>query len=170
MNTHPANRFNGFHKYTNHHHNHTKRMGHSKSKIWIHAVFSTKDRHPLILPHFNQPVYDELRRNLIDMGCFADSIGGVADHVHLLFLLNPTKSIADALKQIKGASSHALNQQALIATRFAWQTGYGAFSVSEGHLLRVRQYIHNQEEHHKTVSFLKEYQQFMEHYGLLMDD
>ncbi len=145
-------------------------MGHSKSKIWIHAVFSTKDRQPLIQPAISQSIYDELRRNLIETGCFVDCIGGVADHVHLLFLLNPTKSIADVLKQIKGASSHAFNQQTLTGSRFAWQTGYGTFSVSEGHLQRVRQYIHNQEEHHRTISFLEEYHQFMAHYGLPMDE
>ena len=144
-------------------------MGHLKSKIWIHAVFATKDRKPVIQPQLIQPVHDELRKQLVETGCFVDCIGGVSDHVHLLFLLNPVKSIAEVIKQVKGASSHTINQQAMIEPRFAWQTGYGAFSVSEGHLPRVRQYIHNQEEHHKKQTFADEYQQSMAHYGLLAD-
>ena len=145
-------------------------MSHSKSKIWIHAVFSTKDRQPFIQVAHQMTVYDELRNQLTAMNCFVDCIGGVADHVHLLFLLNPSKSIADVLKQVKGATSHFFNQQALTATHFAWQTGYGAFSVSEGHLPRVRSYIQNQHEHHRKVTFIDEYRQFVAHYGLPADD
>jgi putative transposase len=145
-------------------------MSHSKSKIWVHAVFATKDRYPIIQPNIQSAVYDELRQQLIDSGCFVDCIGGVADHVHLLFLLNPKKSIADILKQIKGGSSHAFNQVNLTSTRFAWQTGYGAFSISESHVQRVRAYILNQEEHHRTITFMDEYRRFMSHYGLPTDD
>ncbi len=99
-----------------------------------------------------------------------DCIGGVADYVHILFLLNPKKSMADLMKQIKGASSHAFNQANLLTTPFAWQTGYGSFSVSESHVPRVRAYIVNQEEHHRTVTFQDEYRRFMSHYGLPHDD
>ncbi|GAB4025755.1 IS200/IS605 family transposase [Spirosoma gilvum] len=145
-------------------------MSHSKSKLWVHAVFSTKDRQPLIIPVIRQTVHIELRNQLINLGCFVDCIGGVADHVHLLFLLNPKKSIADVLKQLKGGSSHAFNQAKLTATHFAWQTGYGAFSVSESHVPRVRTYIQNQEEHHRKLSYQEEYRRFMMHYGLPTDD
>lgn len=117
-----------------------------------------------------QTVHDELRRQLIEMDCFVDCIGGVSDHAHVLFLLNPKKSMADVVKQIKGGSSHAFNQIELTTTHFAWQIGYGAFSVSESHVPRVRDYIINQEEHHGTVSFLDEYKRFMTHYGLPTDD
>ena len=144
-------------------------MSHSKSKIWIHAVFSTKDRQPLIQSAIRPAVHQTLWNQLVDTGCFVDSIGGVADHVHLLFLLSPKKSIADVIKQVKGASSPLFNQEKITATHFAWQTGYGAFSVSEGHLLRVRAYIQRQEGHHRTTSFTEEYDRFMTHYGLLSD-
>ena len=141
-------------------------MSHSKSKIWIHAVFATKNRQPIIRPSVITLIHDELRRQLNDTGCYVDSIGGVADHVHLLFLLSPKIAVADVLKQIKGSSSHVFNQQGLTPDRFAWQTGYSAFSVSEGHLLRVRRYIQNQEEHHRKQTFADEHQQFIRHYGL----
>lgn len=104
------------------------------------------------------------------MDCFVDCVSGVADHVHILFLLNPKKSMADVMKQIKGSSSHAFNQAKLTTVHFAWQTGYGVFSVSESHVPRVRKYILNQEEQHKAVSFLDEYKRFMLHYRLLTDD
>lgn len=145
-------------------------MSHSNSKIWIHAVFSTKNRHPILRPSTITTVHNELRQQLITTGCYVDSIGGVANHVHLLFLLNPKVSVADILRQIKGGSSHTFNQQGLTKERFAWQTDYSAFSVSEGHLLRVRRYIQNQEEHHRNQTFTDEHQQFMRHYGLLDDD
>ena len=119
---------------------------------------------------FGPAVHDELTSQLKAMDCFVDCIGGVADHVHILFLLNPKKSMADLMKQMKGASSHAFNQANLSTTPFAWQTGYGSFSVSESHVPRVRAYILNQEEHHRTVTFMDEYQRFMSHYGLPTDD
>ncbi|RYF56565.1 MAG: IS200/IS605 family transposase [Cytophagaceae bacterium] len=145
-------------------------MSHSKSKIWIHAVFATKNRQPIIQPTIQPTVHDELRKQLIDSGCFVDCIGDVTDHVYLLFLLNPKKSTADVLKQIKGSSSHTFNQMKLTATHFAWQIGYGAFSVSESHIQRVRAYILNQAEHHRKLSFADEYRRFMIHYGLPDDD
>lgn len=144
-------------------------MSHSYSKIWIHAVFATKNRQPVILPTIIATVHGELRQQLITTGCYVDSVGGIADHVHLLFLLNPKIAIADVLRQTKGGSSHVFNQQGLTLERFAWQTGYSAFSVSEGHLARVRHYIQNQEEHHRSQTSADEHQQFMRHYGLLDD-
>jgi len=83
------------------------------------------------------------------------------DHIHILISSNPKLSIADILKQIKGASSHWINQQDLITQKFAWQTGYGAFSVSESQLDKVKSYIENQKNHHQKISFNDEYNQFL---------
>ena len=74
---------------------------------------------------------------MIDKGCFIKAIGGIEDHIHLLFLLNQNICLADLVKQIKGASSHWINQLNLSSEKFAWQTGYGAFSVSESQLLNT---------------------------------
>lgn len=145
-------------------------MAHSKTKIWIHAIFSTKNRQKLIGSDIRQKVFNELKKQLIDCGCFVDAVGGVEDHVHLLFLLNPQKSISEIMKQIKGSSSHTFNQQNLTNPKFAWQVGFGAFAVSESHVEKVRKYIQNQEEHHKKITFLDEYKQFMEHYGLTLEE
>ena len=96
-------------------------------------------------------------------------INGMADHIHILFLLNQNHSIADVFKQIKGNSSHWINQQNFMTSKFAWQIGYGAFSVSESMVKEVEKYIRNQKEHHKKITFREEYELFIKKYGLLID-
>ena len=87
------------------------------------------------------------------------------DHVHCLFLLNPSKSVAEVIKQIKGSSSHLINQRNLILEKFAWQTGYASFSVSQSALEKVFQYIKNQKTHHQNKSFDQEYEKYLKLYG-----
>ncbi|MBL7831945.1 MAG: transposase [Saprospiraceae bacterium] len=91
------------------------------------------------------------------------------DHIHCFFLLNPQKSIADVIKQIKGSSSHYINQNNLIADKFAWQTGYAAYSVSESGVEKVFEYIKNQKQHHTMKTFQQEYDEFLKLYGLNND-
>lgn len=140
-------------------------MPHSNCKIWIHAIFSTKDRRPLI--HARVKIHTLIRKELVATDCWVDVVNGTADHVHALFLLSPKIAVSDVLKQVKGSTSHEVNSTQLIPEKFAWQTGYGAFSVSESHVAKVREYIQNQEEHHRTLSFADEYERFLKHYGLL---
>lgn len=83
-----------------------------------------------------------------------------------LFLLNPQKSISDVIKQVKGSSYHYVNQQNLITDKFAWQTGYAAYSVSESIVEKVFQYIQNQKNHHQKLSFQEEYEEFLKINGL----
>jgi putative transposase len=88
------------------------------------------------------------------------------DHVHALFLLNPQKSIADVIKQIKGSSSHSINGADLMLEKFAWQTGYAAYSVSESQLEVVYNYIKNQKQHHLKKNSQDEYDEFIKLHGL----
>lgn len=88
------------------------------------------------------------------------------NHIHCLFLLNPQKSIAEVIKQIKGSSSHYINHNILIQEKFAWQTGYAAYSVSESGFEKVQEYIINQKIHHQKKTFEKEYEAFIKLYGL----
>ena len=88
------------------------------------------------------------------------------DHLHCLFLLSPQKSIAEVIKQIKGSSSHYINQNNLIIDKFSWQTGYAAYSVSESVVDKVHNYIHNQKQHHAKKTFQQEYDEFIKLYGL----
>lgn len=83
------------------------------------------------------------------------------DHVHVLFLQNPQKSISDLIKQIKGSSSHFMNREELILEKFAWQTGYASFSVSESQLAVVYNYIKNQKQHHLKENGQEEFDEFV---------
>ncbi|MCU0392192.1 MAG: IS200/IS605 family transposase, partial [Thermoflexibacter sp.] len=114
-------------------------------KIWVHTVFSTKNRQPLISSKIEAKVHQLLKDELITMGCFVQIINGMEDHVHLLFLLNNQKSIAEVMKNVKGATSHTINQENMTHEKFAWQGGYGALSVSDRRVGEVEKYIKNQQ-------------------------
>jgi REP element-mobilizing transposase RayT len=136
-------------------------MPHSFNKIWIHAIWSTKDWHPLIESKIEQQVHDHMREQYREMGCPVRIINGMPDHVHCLYLLNPQKANADVIKQVKGSTSYFINDQNLIKPKFSWQTGYAAYSVSESAVEKVFQYINNQKEHHKKRTFKEEYDEFL---------
>ena len=141
-------------------------MAHSFSKIWIHAIWATKDRTPLISGKCERQVHEYQFKQLQELGCPARIINGKPDHVHGLFLLNPQKSLAEIIKQVKGASSHYITQENLTTGKFAWQTGYAAFSVSESVLEKVHGYFQNQKEHHAKKTFAQEYAEFLTLHGL----
>ena len=131
-------------------------MSHSHTKIWIHTVFSTKKRISLINTNLEFKLYSHIKDNLEkDLNCKVKSIGGMPDHIHILFLLSPNYSIKDILKNIKGESSKWVTSNNLSKLKFSWQTGYGAFSVSESKLKNVEEYIRNQKEHHKKGTTLE---------------
>lgn len=100
------------------------------------------------------------------MQCHVETINGMREHVHLLFLLSPQKTLSEVVKQVKGGSSHAINQSGLLVNKFAWGTGYAAFSVSESSVSVVKKYIVHQKEHHKKRVFEIEYQEFLRLHGL----
>jgi len=140
-------------------------MPHSFNKIWIHAIWSTKERLPLIHQTVEGKIHQFINEQLREQGCPVRIINGMPDHIHCLFLLSPQKSIAEVIKQIKGSSSHFINQQNLISEKFAWQTGYAAYSVSESAVDKVFQYIKNQKQHHNKKTFQQEYEDFLKLYG-----
>lgn len=133
-------------------------MPHAYNKIWIHAIWATKYRIPLIHAASEQKIYSFISNQFREQGCPVRIINGMPDHIHCLFLLNPKKSIVDVIKQIKGSSTHHINQNNLITEKFAWQTGYAAYSVSESVVEKIFIYIKNQKSHHQKKSFLLEYE------------
>lgn len=142
-------------------------MTHSLTKIWIHTVFGTKNFEPMISPDLENNLYSHVHEHLEkDFESPVFAINGMSDHLHILFLISPNYSVKDILKNIKGESSHWVNQGNLTKIKFAWQTGYGAFSVSESNVPIVTRYIQNQKEHHKTKTFADEYEEFMAKHGL----
>ena len=141
-------------------------MPHSCNKIWIHAIWATKYRIPCILADIENSIHQYISEQLQEQGCPVRIINGMPDHMHCLFLLSPKKSIATVIKQIKGSSSHYINQNNLIVDKFSWQTGYAAYSVSESVVDKVHNYIHNQKQHHAKKTFQQEYDEFIKLYGL----
>ena len=141
-------------------------MAHSLTKIWIHAIWATKERFPFITTAMEEKVYQYINRQFQEEGCHLKIINGMPDHIHCLFLLNSQKSTAEVVKQIKGSSSHFINQNNFIPQKFSWQTGYAAYSVSESSVPKVFEYIKNQKSHHIKRSFSQEYEEFLKLYGL----
>ncbi len=140
-------------------------MPHSFNKIWIHTIGSTKNRIPLINSSVEKRIHHFISEQLREHGWPVRVINGMPEHIHCLFLLNPQKSIAEIIKQIKGSSSHFINQNNLIKEKFAWQTGYAAYSVSESVVDKVFEYIKSQKQHHRKKSTQQEYEEFLKLYG-----
>ncbi len=116
-------------------------MPHAYNKIWIHAIWATKYRIPFILADIEISIHQYISGQLQEQGCPVRIINGMPDHMHCLFLLSPKKSIAAVIKQIKGSSSHYINQNNLTVEKFSWQTGYAAYSVSASEVEKVFRYI-----------------------------
>ena len=133
-------------------------MRHSLTRIWIHGVFGTKHRQGLLRDDMRTDLLNHIRDEMEKIGCGVRCINGTRDHIHVLFLSPKELSIAQIMKSIKGESSHWINQGDRAKVKFAWQVGYGGFSVSESMVSRVKKYIQNQAEHHRTMTFREEYE------------
>lgn len=143
-------------------------MSHSLTKVWIHSIFRTKNSSSLITKDIEDKLYGYLFDLLAsELNCVVRIINGTSNHIHILFLLNPNFALKDIMHRIKGSSSHWINQNDFSENKFAWQIGYGAFSVSESKLKDVELYIANQKEHHKKVTFSEEYEAFIKKHGLV---
>ena len=129
-------------------------MAKTYTKLSYHIVFSTKERVPLITAEIRDRLYPYLGGVIRGEKGSLLEIGGIADHVHILARFGAAAAVSEMVKRIKGNSSHWLSQE--LGVWFAWQLGYGAFTVSESQVAAVRKYIQHQEEHHKRVSFKDE--------------
>lgn len=98
------------------------------------------------------------------------SIGGMPDHIHILFGFRPTQSLSDLMQEVKRDSSAWINKNRFALGHFAWQEGYGAFSYSKSQISRVINYIENQEKHHAKRTFLEEYRKILKNFGLNYDE
>jgi REP element-mobilizing transposase RayT len=145
-------------------------MGHVYTKLWVHAVFAVSKAQPLLLPPVDTKVHNYLHEQLLELGCPTRIINGMPDHLHLLFLQHPSRSMAEIVRRIKGNSSNWINQQRLCAARFSWQPGYAAFSVSESQVQRVFDYIRHQRQHHGREDYQKEYSHIIALHGLKPTD
>jgi REP element-mobilizing transposase RayT len=130
-------------------------------KVWIHFVWSTKNREPFLTAAIRQEVFRHIRENAKEKGIFVDFINGYVDHVHCLISLGTNQTIEKVVQLIKGESSFWINRHRLCEIKFEWQDEYFAVSVSERVLDNVRNYIKNQDAHHRKKTFQEEYDEFL---------
>jgi len=135
-------------------------------KIYIHCVWGTKNRYPFLdTPQIRRDIWKHIIENAREKSIFIDSISGYSDHCHCLLSLGTDQTIQKVMQLIKGESSFWINKSRLIEEYFEWQDEYFAVSVSESMIGKIRHYIYNQEEHHKTKTFQEEYDEFMMKYN-----
>lgn len=145
-------------------------MAQSLARVPIHLVFSTKNRIPLLRDSIRDPLHRYMAVVMKNKKCPTILINSVEDHVHVLFELGRTVSISEAVEEIKTTSSKWLKTQDKVLSTFSWQSGYGAFAVSETHVGEVIRYIANQEEHHRKKTFQEEYLEFLVRHNIPYDD
>ena len=133
-------------------------------KIWVHLVWTTKNREPMHTQEMRQEIFDHIGENAEKKGIYIDFINGYVEHVHCLISLGSGQNIDKILMLLKGESSYWINKNKISQTKFEWQDEYFAISVGESEVNRVREYTKNQENHHKKKSFNKEYQEFIHEY------
>jgi len=137
--------------------------------LHYHVVFSTKDRRPLIAPEWRDRLHAYLGGVVRNLDGVAESVGGVEDHVHLLLGLRATHCLSDLVRDVKSVSSRWVHEEIHLAG-FAWQEGYGAFTVSASQRETVGDYIARQEEHHRHRTFQEEYVALLRRCGVEFDE
>jgi putative transposase len=144
--------------------------GQSLVKNYIHIVFSTKYREPLI----HSPVEDELHAYLggicNNLECHVIKVGGYTDHVHILCMLSKKIAMVKLIEELKSHSSKWIKSKGIDYANFYWQTGYAAFSVNPRGVDRVISYIANQHEHHNKKSFQKEFRTLLKKHNIEYDE
>jgi putative transposase len=143
-------------------------VAHTAANVIVHLIFSTKGRAPLINAAFRPDLFAYLGGIVREMQGVALVINGTADHVHLLLRIRPAQSPAEVARVVKANSSRWAHEKG--NKHFAWQTGYGAFSVSESNVAAVSKYIATQEEHHRKRSFQEEYITFLKKNKIAYDE
>jgi putative transposase len=136
----------------------------SYTNLLYHIVYATKERAPLITSDLKIRLHGYLGGIVNGLGCVPIEINGMSEHVHLLVKIRPTIAVSDFLSKLKSSSSSWGKRET--KGRFGWQTKYGAFTVSESQVGRVRQYIRDQEKHHRKMSFEEEFEALLNSNGI----
>ena len=140
-------------------------MPQSLAKLWVHIIFSTRDRYPFLKnPTVQQKVHQYIKSICYKQDCQAMMVGGIGDHVHILTSLSKNISISKLVEEIKKSSSKWIKTLSSVdeaLSQFYWQRGYGAFSVSQSALTAIKSYIQNQQIHHQQQSFQDEFRKFL---------
>ena len=134
-------------------------MRRNKLSLFLHVVWATWDRLPLITPDIERRLYRTIESEAQEQGCTVLALNGTENHVHLLVTIPSTITMADLLKQVKGVSSHFVNETLKPPTQFKWQGSYGAFTVSRWDVDKIKGYIKGQKEHHQTGELVPEFEE-----------
>ena len=134
-------------------------------KIMVHCVWRTKGNKPVLVTEKRNRLFEHILENAKKKEIFIDTLGGHTDHIHCLINLGSGQNIAEVMKLIKGEATYWANKENFIPGKLEWAEDYFAASVSETALDKVREYIKNQEEHHRKMTFAEEYEKFIKSYG-----
>ncbi len=145
-------------------------MPQSLAKIYLHLVFGTKNRAPMLSDAVRDPLHRYMATVLRNLGCHPVLINSVDDHTHLLFELARTVPVSHVVEEVKRSSSKWLKTQPGVEPGFAWQSGYGVFSVSASNMPAVRDYVAMQREHHRKRSFQDELRALLQKHGVEYDE
>ena len=145
-------------------------MAQSLSKLYVHLIFHIKTTSPRICEEDLERVYSYIGQLVNNTGCNVLQVGGTEVHVHILFLLSKTESISHVVEEVKRNSSRWIKTINTYYSRFEWQGGYGAFSVSQSVVDKTLQYVRNQKTHHAKHSFNDEYIALLKLYGIKYDE
>lgn len=144
-------------------------MPSTHTSLYFHLVFSTKDRLPIIANDWRSKLHAYLGGIVRNLKGVALAVGGIDNHVHLLVSLKATHCLSDFMRELKASSSGWVHREIGLKS-FAWQVGYGAFTVSPNNIERVKNYVLNQEEHHRKQSFEDEYKGLLNVAGINYDE
>ena len=145
-------------------------MSSSYCNLLYHIVFSTKNREPLLQSSIRSRIHEYLGGAIRGEGGVALIVNGTADHIHILAKLRQDKALSNLVGEVKANSSGWISRTFKECRSFGWQEGYGAFTVSESQVSKLRHYIERQEEHHRTVSFLEELKAILRTHNLPFDE
>ena len=145
-------------------------MPQSLSNILVHLIYSTKNRERLITDVIREELHRYAAAILKSCDCPALLINSVEDHVHTVFVLARTAAISDVVEEVKKSTSKWIKSKDASFSRFYWQSGYGAFSVSQSNLDQVLKYVANQAEHHRHKTFQEEDREFLKRHGITYDE
>ena len=145
-------------------------MANTYTQIHIHAVFAVQNRISLIQKEWQDELYKYISGIIENNGHKHLKIGGMPDHIHVLFGMRPTQSLSELMQDIKGSSSLWINKKRLVRGKFSWQEGYGAFSYGKSQIDRVVKYIEQQEKHHKKRDFTEEYSELLKLFDIKFDE
>ena len=145
-------------------------MANTYTQTYVMIVFAVSNRHNCISEKNEVEIYRYISGILKSQTQKFICINGVSDHIHVLVSIKPDKSISDLVRDVKSNSSKWINEEKMFVGKFHWQTGFGAFSYSHSQLPDVIEYIENQKEHHKKISFKEEYKTLLEHFGINYDE